>query len=289
MVQAHIDLLLGPTASGKTHYIEELSKHNDFEVINCDSRQIYKYLDIGTAKPPASLLSKVHHHMVDVTEIDRTFSVGDFLDITLREIDRNKRIIISAGTPFYINILINGISDIPDTDPDVRARTQELEDEKGLDYLYDMLYKADPARALDLNPNDSQRIKRSIEVYLQTGRPISHFYRNKRKFNIVFDSVKYLDWSKTQLQERIIKRTGDMINDGLIEETEYIADMYSAEILRSKKIIGYNEVIDYLEGHSDKNRMRELIISNTMKYVKSQLTFFRKIMSQLDSGIIISI
>ncbi|MDY6787602.1 MAG: tRNA (adenosine(37)-N6)-dimethylallyltransferase MiaA [candidate division WOR-3 bacterium] len=284
MVQAHIDLLLGPTASGKTHYIEELSKHNDFEVINCDSGQIYKYLDIGTAKPPASLLSEVPHHMVDVTEIDRSFSVGDFLDIALREIAAKKRIIISAGTPFYINILINGISDIPDIDPDARARTEALEEEKGLDYLYDMLYKADPARALDLSPNDSQRIKRSIEVYLQTGKPISYFYRNKRKFNIAFDSVKYLKWSRAQLQERIIKRTDSMIEQGLIEETRRITEKYSADILRNKKIIGYNEVLDYLEGNSDKDRMRELIISNTMKYVKSQLTFFRKIMSQLEQN-----
>lgn len=273
-----IQLLIGETASGKTEYLKELSQREKFEVLNCDSRQIYKYFDIGTAKPDKSILNKIQHHLIDIVEITEDFSAGPFLNAADKIIDRTDNLIISAGTPFYINVLLNGIDDIPAVKKETRDMITEMHREKGNSELYKFLSKVDPERAKQLNPNDTQRIKRSLEVYLDSGVPISRYFTKKKRERMNFDRIIYIRREKSVLEERVMERTLKMLNSGFIEEVEGLLKKYSVEDIMKKPIIGYVEAIEYLECNIDRGTMTDEIVRNTMGYIKRQRVFFKKIL-----------
>ncbi|MEO0237041.1 MAG: tRNA (adenosine(37)-N6)-dimethylallyltransferase MiaA [candidate division WOR-3 bacterium] len=283
MVQKKIELLLGETASGKTEYLKERSKKENFVVFNCDSRQIYKFLDIGTAKPDKEFLGKVFHYFVDIVEYDQKFSAGDFLrnfnDYLNRE---DRKIILSVGTPFYLNSILYGLDDIPEVSKETREKVQLIMKEKGLSYLYDLLNKVDPQRAQELNKNDKQRITRAIEVYFETKKPISSFYRKRKKIGFKVEKMEYLYRDKKELQERIVKRVERMVFSGLVEEVEKIKVLYGEEIFYEKPVIGYFETFEYIKGLISKEEMKEKIIKNTLSLVKRQRTFFKKIIKDLN-------
>jgi len=271
-------ILIGETASGKTNYIRDFSKKNNFEVLNCDSRQIYKYFDIGTAKPDKKMLGEIKHHLIDIIEINEDFSAGSFLRRAEKIIKKSENLIISAGTPFYLNVLLNGIDEMPSIKKETREMIEEMHREKGNSHLYEFLLKVDPERANQLNPNDTQRIKRSLEVYLDTGIPISRYFRKKDKKQILFDKITYIKKEKTSLEERVLERTEKMMNIGFIEEVEWLLKKYSVDDILKKPIIGYVEAIEYLEGNIDRETMIEEIVKNTMGYIKRQRVFFKKIL-----------
>ncbi len=285
MVQKNIILLIGETASGKTKFIEKYSKEKDIRVINCDSRQIYKYLDIGTAKPDKELLDRVKHYFIDIIEVNEQFSGGDFFRITEEILAKHDNFIISAGTPFYLNIILNGIDEIPPVRQTIRNRVNLLLQTKGLFYLYNELKRIDPYRAEQISPNDTQRIKRALEVFFETGIPISGFFNNKKKLNIQFSKVIYIKKDKEILKRNIYLRTRQMIKDGLVEETQRLIKRYSKKTLYNKKIIGYNETIDYLDKRITFEELPNIIARNTVMYVKRQRTFFKKIIKSLDCEI----
>jgi tRNA dimethylallyltransferase len=273
-----IRLLIGETASGKTEYLSEFSQREKFEVLNCDSRQIYKYFNIGTAKPDKSILNKIQHHLIDIVEITEDFSAGQFLCAADKIIDRADNLIISAGTPFYINVLLNGIDDIPKVKKETRDMITEMHREKGNSELYKFLSKVDPERAKQLNPNDTQRIKRSLEVYLDSGVPISRYFTKKKRERMNFDRIIYIRREKSVLEERVMERTLKMLNSGFIEEVEGLLKKYSVEDIMKKPIIGYVEAIEYLECNIDRDTMTDEIVRNTMGYIKRQRVFFKKIL-----------
>ncbi|MGE3063758.1 MAG: tRNA (adenosine(37)-N6)-dimethylallyltransferase MiaA [bacterium] len=278
MVQKMRELLIGETASGKTEYIKERASREKIEVLNCDSRQIYKYFDIGTAKPSKSLQREVKHHLVDIIEITDEFSAGEFLNYSLKILEKAENVIVSAGTPFYLNVLINGIDEIPKVKLETRKMIDEMHRERGNSGLYDFLKDVDSARALQLNVNDTQRIKRSLEVYLDTGIPISRYFKKHKRREISFDRITYIKKEKRVLEERVAERTRRMLAEGLVEEVESLLRRYSADDIIRKPIIGYVEAMEYLEGNIDRERMAEEIVRNTMGYIKRQRVFFKKIL-----------
>ncbi|MEO0281783.1 MAG: tRNA (adenosine(37)-N6)-dimethylallyltransferase MiaA [candidate division WOR-3 bacterium] len=283
MVQKKIELLLGETASGKTEYLKERSKKENFVIFNCDSRQIYKFLDIGTAKPDKEFLGKVFHYFVDIVEYDQKFSAGDFLRNFNNYLNReDRKIILSVGTPFYLNSILYGLDDIPEVSKETRGKVQLIMKEKGLSYLYDLLNKVDPQRAQELNKNDKQRITRAIEVYFETKKPISSFYRKRKKIGFKVEKMEYLYRDKKELQERIVKRVERMVFSGLVEEVEKIKVLYGEEIFYEKPVIGYFETLEYIKGLISKEEMKEKIIKNTLSLVKRQRTFFKKIIKDLN-------
>ncbi len=278
MVQKTVDILIGETGSGKTEYIASSFDGTDTEILNCDSRQIYIGLDIGTAKPDIQILNRIKHHMIDIVRIDQAYDVMEFVNNAIELMLRDKHFVISAGTPFYLNILLNGISEIPKISANTRTSLECECKEQGLLKLYSELKDKDPERARQLNPNDKQRILRSIEVIRETGIPISHFYKKKIKPNLYINSITYIRRDRDILRKRIIERTDYMLKRGLIDETRYVADKFSKQVLFEKKIIGYNEILQYLEGFITINEAKEMIIKNTMQYIKQQRTFFNKIL-----------
>ena len=278
MVQKMIWLLIGETASGKTDFIKEISKKEKIEVLNCDSRQIYKYFDIGTAKPDKKILSEIKHHLIDIVEINEDFSAGKFLNMSEKIIKKAHNLVISAGTPFYLNVLLNGIDEIPTVKKETRMMIEDMHREKGNQHLYEFLLNVDPDRAEQLNPNDTQRIKRSLEVYLDTGIPISRYFKKREKREFVFDRIMYLNKEKNILEERVIERTRKMMNMGFVEEVESLMQKYSADDIIKKPIIGYVEAVEYIEGNIDRETMIEEIVKNTMAYIKRQRVFFKKIL-----------
>ncbi len=283
MVQKNIKIILGETASGKTQYIEKLYTNSKKEIINCDSRQIYKKLNIGTAKPLPETLKKVKHHLIDIVEINEAYNVGDFIRNVKVLINKDVEYIVSAGTPFYINILINGISFIPSIDVAVRKQVIDDEEKRGIKSMYKELMKVDKKRANELKPKDTQRILRAIEVFRQTGIPISEYYKTKEKIDFNIESIIYLKREKEELRERVKNRTEKMIKNGLIEETEKVISLYGKQTLMDKKIIGYSEIIDYIENTYSIEEAKEKIIKNTMLYIKRQRTFFNRILRSFSS------
>ncbi len=282
MVQKEVEFLIGETASGKTEFLKELSKKEDFVVFNCDSRQIYRYLDIGTAKPDKEFLSKVYHYFVDITEYDKNFSVGDFYRKFKEYLKKeDKRIILSVGTPFYLKTILFGIDDIPEISTEIKRKVKQMYQEEGLSNLYNLLKKVDKERSLDLNENDKQRILRSLEVYFQTGKPITYFFKKKKNIQFKIRNVKYLYREKSELKERIERRINLMLKDGLIEEVEKLRVMYGDNIFFEKPVIGYIEPLSYIKGKITKDRMVEDIVKNSMSLVKRQRTFFKKILKEL--------
>ncbi|MDI6700251.1 MAG: tRNA (adenosine(37)-N6)-dimethylallyltransferase MiaA [bacterium] len=283
MVQKEIELLLGETASGKTDLLKERSKKEKFVVFNCDSRQIYKFLDIGTAKPDKDFLERVRHYFVDIVEYNQNFSAGDFLRKFKEYVEsEDKKIILSVGTPFYLNSLIYGLDDIPDVSIETKKKVENILKDKGIFYLYELLKKVDPKRAEELNRNDKQRIVRSLEVYFETNKPISSFYKKKKSVDFKIKKVNYIFLDKDQLRLRISKRVERMVSRGLIEEVEKIMSIYGENIFYEKPVIGYFETLEYIKGLITKDKMKEKIVRNTLLLVKRQRTFFKKIVKDLN-------
>ncbi len=277
MVQKNLTVLLGCTCSGKTNWIQ---KNKPASVINCDSRQIYKYLDIGTAKPDRELLAEIRHHLIDIIELNEQFSAGEFIRRTADILEEYENPLISCGTPFYLNALINGIDDIPSVSNNIRAKVERMEQDEGIDALYSILVKEDPARAEQLKNTDSQRIRRALEVLYSTGRPISSFFKGSEGLLNDF-RVLYLERNRADIRKDVIARTEHMINTGILNETEWAIQKYGRDILLNKKIIGYNECIEYIDGRISREQLAASIITSTMQYVKRQETFFRKILSTM--------
>lgn len=279
MVQKNITLLIGETASGKTEFISEYSSQHKIEVVNCDSRQIYRYCDIGTAKPSRELQKKVKHHIIDVAELNSEFSAGMFIDEFTKIKRSGRETLISAGTPFYLNVLLNGLDEIPHAEKNIRRYVEAMSIEKGAPYLYRLLEKHDPKRASQLAANDSQRIKRALEVYFQTGTPMSDFLVKKSEPLIRPAKVIYLKRSREELEARVRRRTSEMIKNGLAAETEMLVKKYGMETVENKRIIGYAEIIEYLKGGCTSDEAEEKIVRNTMRYIKRQRTFFKSILA----------
>ncbi len=271
-------VITGTTASKKTEVAIELAKRINGEIISADSMQIYKYMDIGTAKPTEKERSEIKHHLIDIKRPDESFSAGEFLRNALRLIDdirtRGKQAIVVGGTAFYIDALINGLDSVEAVDSKVKQFFDDICDELGSFYLYEWLKLVDEEWAGRISPSDCQRIKRGLSFYVDKGVPLSSRFKENRERRDDF-ALFVLYASREYLEERVRARTKAMVEKGLIEEVKWLIENGYGDA-PSLKAIGYKEVVDYLEGRLESiDELVEAIVKDTLSFAKRQITFFR--------------
>jgi tRNA dimethylallyltransferase len=282
MEKTRLIVVAGPTASGKTTLAIELAKRLDGEIVSADSMQIYKYMDIGSAKPTAEEQAEIPHHLIDFLEPDAEWSVANYTEAahkTIAEIAARKKMpVMVGGTGLYINSVVNDVSfgEI-DTDYQIREQLQEIADNEGGEKLIEMLREFDPDAAKTLHPNNVRRIIRAIEFYRVTGTPISKHQEMTRQVETRYNPTMFLiDWDREELYERINLRVDLMIKDGLLDEVKRLMDMGYTKDLNSMKGIGYKELIDYFNGEYSLDEAINLIKQSSRRYAKRQLTWFRR-------------
>lgn len=274
-------VICGPTASGKTALSIELAKKVNGEIVSADSMQIYKDMNIGTAKPTIEEMQGIEHYLLDFVSPDERYSVADYkIDAkkAIKEIvEKGKIPIIVGGTGLYIDSLIYEI-EYPNIEFDENYR-KELEEQvrkEGLDKLYEQAKLIDPQAVEKISKNDTKRILRILEIYHATGKTKTQQEIESRKKEVEYDyKVFALNWNRQTLYERINKRVDIMIEQALIEEVEKISRKYN-KFPTAMQGLGYKEVVEYLEGFLTKEEMIEKIKKETRHYAKRQLTWFRK-------------
>lgn len=273
-------VLMGPTAVGKTDLSLALAEEIDAEIISVDSRQIYRGLDIGTAKPEPQELARIRHHFIDELDLTEHLSAGHFAAIALRRIAdiyaRARVPLVIGGSTLYLAALLHGISDIPSISPEVRDMLKERLGREGPAMLYEELQRLDPESARTMDPTKSQRIVRALEVYYGTGKTLSSYHSTAaRKPGYDFIPV-VLTRDREALYRRINLRVDHMIEQGLLREVEGILKKgYQVEAL-PLRTIGYREIIRSLRGQIPLDEAIRLIKRNTRRYAKRQLTWFRR-------------
>ncbi len=270
--------VVGPTASGKTAAGIAIARRFGGEVVSADSRQIYRGMDVGTAKPTASEMAAVPHHLIDIKDPDEDYTVAEYkrdADAAIKDIlARGKLPILVGGTGLYVKAVLENL-DIPKVkaNPALREKIEGEIREEGLALVFQKLVALDPEAAYVVDPKNPRRIVRALEVALTTGAP---FTAQRKKNTPLFDALAVgLDLPQETLRARIDARVDQMIRDGLVKETETLVKKYSKEC-EALSAIGYRELIDHLEGKTSLAAAVALIKMNTSHYAKRQLTWFRK-------------
>jgi tRNA dimethylallyltransferase len=280
MAKQNVLVLVGPTAIGKTALSVELALYNNAEIISADSRQIYRYMDIGTAKPTADELNKVPHHFIDIVNPDEAYNAGQYGRDARKKIEQiitnGKNVIVTGGSGLYIKSLVDGFFEGTDSDDTVRQKIRSEILSSGLTNVYLRLQILDPDAASKIHPNDAKRIERALEVFELTGCRISELQRTQISdcpFNPVFAG---LTGDRKILYDRIEKRVDGMMEQGVIEETRRLLDMGYSSNLISMESLGYREIIDYLSGSIQYNDMIKAFKQRSRNYAKRQITWFKK-------------
>jgi tRNA dimethylallyltransferase len=275
-------VIIGPTCSGKTYLSLQLSQLIPSEIISADSRQIYKFLEIGTAKLSKDELEKVPHHLIDILDPSENYNASMFEKDVEEKIEKifSKNImpIVVGGSGLYIKALIDGIFDTSDKDEAYRKELLQKRKELGNESLYNELKKVDPESAAKMLPQNWKRVMRALEVYHTTGEPIwKHHQKQSIEKVKKYQFKQYgLNWERETLYENINHRVDEMIEKGFVEEVKNILEIGYDRNLNSLNTVGYKEIIQYLEGEITLDRAIELIKRNTRHYAKRQLTWFRK-------------
>lgn len=281
MEKPKVIVICGPTASGKTALSIELAKKINGEIISSDSMQIYKYMDIGTAKPSKGEMQGIKHYLLDFVEPNQRYSVAEFkkdAESAIEEILAKGKIpIVVGGTGLYVDSLIYGI-EYQDIELDEKYR-QELEErtqKEGLEKLYDEAKKIDPQAMEKISKNDQKRILRVLEIYKATGKNKTEQEIQSRKNGVKYDyKVFAINLDREILYDRINKRVDIMIEQGLIQEVEKLLKRYSV-FPTAMQGLGYKEVAEYLQGITSKEEMIEKLKMETRRYAKRQITWFKK-------------
>lgn len=275
-------VLTGPTAVGKTGLSIRLAKALNGEIISADSMQVYRHMDIGSAKITKEEMAGIPHHLIDVLEPVEEFNVVIFQKMAKEALegiyDRGRVPIVAGGTGFYIQALAYDIDFTEtDEDPSLRRELEQTAKEKGAQYLHQMLREADPASAERIHANNIKRVIRAIEFYRQTGTKISEHNQEERRKQSPYDLFYYvLNMERQSLYERIDRRVDQMIRDGLIEEVRKLAAMGCTRDMVSMQGLGYKEILDYLDGRSSLEEAVCLIKRDTRHFAKRQITWFKR-------------
>ena len=270
-------VIVGPTAVGKTGLSISLAKELETHIISADSRQFFREMNIGTAKPTTDEMKGVKHYFIDHLSIHDVYNIADYekdaLDCVAREFLKKDLLILTGGSGLYVKAVCEGIDDIPAVDPEIRQSLNELLEEKGIDHLSQNLKRQDPAYFSKIDLNNPQRIIRALEVCLGTGKPYSSFLKG-RKQKRPFEIVKIgLNLSRELLYARINQRMDGMVSSGLFEEAERL---YPFKELNALQTVGYKEIFDYLDGEYDRREAIRLLKRNSRRYAKRQLTWFNR-------------
>ncbi len=278
-------IIIGPTAVGKTALSLALAEHFSGEIINMDSMQIYRYMDIGTAKPTLDERKKISHHLLDYVEPDESYNVSRFVRDAGRAIadikSRNKIPLLIGGTGLYLQGLLEGIFPMPPVAGDIKQQVKNDLKKKGCRKLHAELELVDPLSAGRIHPNDSQRICRALEIYQATAIPWStHLHCQQEELkqkNSNFTALKIgLNREREILYQRINERTGLMLAEGLLEEVKKLLTMGYSPELNAMRAIGYRHMVKYIQGEWSWEKAVELLARDTRRYAKRQYTWFRR-------------
>ncbi|MEX0723054.1 MAG: tRNA (adenosine(37)-N6)-dimethylallyltransferase MiaA [Gracilimonas sp.] len=273
-------ILLGPTASGKTQLSIQLAEELNTSIISADSRQCYKQIDIGTAKPSPQEFARVPHYNIsnlDLEEDDNAMTFQRRAEKWEEEILQNsEHVIYAGGSTLHIQSLIKPFNEMPDADEQNIAKLEERIEIEGLESLYEMLEEVDPDYYQKMEGMNRQRIIRALDVWMQTGKPFSSFHDQEQiqpdKNTIVFG----LKWPRQKLYDRINLRVDQMIDKGLIEELKSILQEGHSKELQSLNTVGYQEIIKYLDGEWSLEKAVEKIKTSTRRYAKRQITWYKR-------------
>jgi tRNA dimethylallyltransferase len=273
---------MGPTASGKTSVAMRLARELPCEIISVDSAQVYKGMDIGTAKPGAALLKEAPHHLIDVIEPHERYSAARFRDDALalmREITERDRIpLLVGGTMLYFQALTEGLNELPEADPMIRLMIDTMAAEEGWPAVHARLARVDPETAARLEPGDAQRIQRALEVYYVTNKPLSELLKKPRYVYFPYSPIRVslVPGDREVLHARIAQRFEEMIDAGLVAELKALREEYALDAgMPSMRCVGYRQAWDYLEGRIDAAALREQGTAATRQLAKRQLTWLR--------------
>ena len=270
-------VITGPTAVGKTDYTISMAERLNTPIISADSRQFYHEMRIGTAYPSEQELSRAKHYFVGMLALDEYYNVSMFEQSVLQLLDTlfetHPTVIMTGGSPQYIDAVCNGIDELPDPDPITRQYVNNLYANNGIEALRALLKTLDPTFFEKVNPNDHKRLIRAVEVSLQTGKPYSQFlHQTKHERNFEIEKY-YLNRPREILFDRINTRVDKMMQDGLLEE---VKSLIPYRQLNSLNTVGYKELFDYLDGKCSLSQAVTDIKTHTRRYAKRQLTWFKR-------------
>ena len=273
--------LLGPTAVGKTEIAIQLAQHLSAEIVSVDSRQIYRQMDIGTAKPTAEEQRAAQHHLIDCVDISDPFSVADYqslVDVAITDIqNRGKRVLLVGGAGLYFRVIVDGLFEGPGADPSLRKRLEEEAAQLGVDALHKQLQTCDPESADRIHPNNLVRVIRALEVYELTGAPMSKLQQQWHPEKQRYPFIAFgLTMPRALLYRRIEQRVDVMLANGLIAEVESLLAAGYARDSVALQSFGYRELIAYLDGNCTYLEAISQLKQNTRRFAKRQLTWFRK-------------
>jgi len=274
-----IPFIVGPTAVGKTATAIELAGQLAGEIISIDSRQVYRGMDVGTAKPTLRQQTEIPHHLIDILEPTEQISAGAYRKITLTTVadiqSRGNLPIFVGGSGMYVKAVVQGIFQESVTDKSVREKIKTELNKKGIADLYNKLVDIDPELAVKTHLNDIKRITRALEIYEITGKPPSELYKDQQADPPFPYRIFVLTMEREILYQRINERVDQMIRDGLVDEVQTLLNSGLRSNLDSLLTLGYQEVVGYLDGDCSYGEMVENIKRNTRRYAKRQLTWFR--------------
>jgi tRNA dimethylallyltransferase len=267
----------GPTAVGKTATSIQVAQYFKTEIISADSRQFYKEMNVGTAKPSSSVLSAAPHHFVDFLHVWEQYNAGDYERDVLLKLEelfkQHKVILMTGGSGLFIDAVCSGFDEMPDVPREVREKLKDDHQAKGLVYLQEQLKKADPVYYGQVDLNNPQRVIRALEIICTTGKPYSSFRKKEpapRPFDIIYFG---LEMPREELYQQINERVDLMIEEGLVEEVKSLKEYQHYNALQT---VGYQELFSYLNNEITLKEAIELIKQNTRRYAKRQLTWFRR-------------
>lgn len=284
ITQEPIVVLIGPTAIGKTALSIQLAHEFDFEIISVDSMQVYRYMNIGTAKITKDEMENIPHHLIDVVYPDDSFDAACFEKLALAAIQdihsRGKRVLLTGGTGLYLRALVEGLSkQIPDF-PEIRKEIEAELKEKGAQVLHEQLDSFDRISAKRIHANDSHRLVRAIEIYKGTGKPWSTFIaEHQASKNVRFPNILNigLTCEREKLYQRIGQRSNHMLKSGFREEVEGLLEAGYRQNLKSMQSIGYSHMVKWITGEWGQQEMLDNMSRDTRRYAKRQYTWFNKI------------
>lgn len=275
-----VPVIVGPTASGKTAVAIELAKRVNGEILSADSRQIFKMMDIGTAKPTPAQRAAVKHHFVDELNPDEEFNAGMFGDraraIVHRLLDEGRIPVIAGGSGLYVQSAIDGFFEGPGGDKELRRQLESRLEAEGLQSLLHELRQVDPALVARIDPSKPRRVVRALEVFYLTGRTLSDLHRTSRpKINFI-PRIFGLEWERGTLYDRINTRCEEMIRDGLLDEVDALLSAGYDRTCNALNTVGYAEAISYRLNEIAYDAMLRLFKQNSRRYAKRQMTWFRR-------------
>lgn len=279
-IKKNVIVILGPTGSGKSAIALDLAKKINGEIVNGDSRQIYKILSYGTCKPSQEQQKSIPHHLYDFLEPNQPYNAGryakDAEKIILDILKRGKNPIVVGGTGLYISALFDGLAELPEKDEALRAYWLKIANESGKEYLHDHLKKVDPEAAEKIPYQNIQRTIRALEVFSLTGKKISFLQKTAPKKNSALNPLFYgIWWEKTVLKERLLKRAKEILH-GLIMETEWLIQNGFKKSDPALQSLGYKQAIRYLNQEINKEELLNSLVLDTLHYAKRQMTYFKR-------------